>query len=354
MSCRSAIARLRFAGLLLVLAPLAGALAANGRTLHLYTWSEYLDPELVAEFEAEHDAKLRFSYFESDELRDQELAASGGSGYDLIMVNSTRIESYGRRGWLAPIDHAAVPNLRHVEPRWRDAVPGARDYGVPFLMGTLGIAWRDDLVTSPPTSWAELLGPSAELDGRVMMNRSPRELLGVALQAAGESANDPSREALERAGERLLAQKPHLLDYGYPSLGPESLLSSGKVHAAMMYSGDVLLVQEHTPSIAYTLPSDGGLLWIDYLGIASSSRNKALAHAFIDFLNRPANAARLAEALYYATPNAAARALLPAAFLADPVINPSPAELERAELLTPLPPRRKKQLNGIGAQLFLQ
>lgn len=327
--------------------------AVGSRTLHLYTWSDYIDPALVAEFESEHDATLRFSYFESDEERDQELAASGGDGFDLIMMSDTRIGSHGRRGWLAPIERDRVPNLAHVEPRWTDAVPGAREYGVPYLFGMMGIVWRSDLVAAPPTRWKDLLEPDRTLRGRLIMSGDARELVGVAMLAGGDSANDGSRDAVRRAGDRLAAQRPHVSGYGYPSLGPESSLASGETIAAMMYSGDALTLREHTPSIAYAVPEEGALLWVDYLTVAASSRRKPLAHAFLDFMNRPENAARLAEYLYYPTPNAAARALLPAEFLADPIIYPSDAELRRSAFLTPLPPRTVRLVNSIGAELRL-
>lgn len=333
-----------------------GPASADGApgALHVYTWAEYIDPGLVAEFEAAHDAVVRFDYFDSDEQRDLELAESGGGVYDVILMSDTRIGAAGRRGWLAPIDREAVPNARHVDPRWAEAVPGALEYGVPYLRGSMGIAWRTDLVATPPTRWLDLLEPSAELRGRVLMDGDARQLVAVALKADGASANTGSRAAIDRAAERLLAQRPHVRGYGYPGLGPESSLARGDVVAAMVYSGDVLTMQAHTPTLAYALPEEGGLLWVDYLTVGAGARDEALAHAFIDFLTRPANAARLADHLHFATPNRAAEALLPPDFLADPVIYPSAAELERAEFVVPLPPRRKRDVNTIGAQLALQ
>ena len=42
------------------------------------TWADYLDPEIVTEFEQEHGIKIRFTYYESDDARDEILAASDG------------------------------------------------------------------------------------------------------------------------------------------------------------------------------------------------------------------------------------------------------------------------------------
>lgn len=337
-----------------VQALLGGVLPASadaGRELHVFTWSDYVDPALVSVFEAQNDVTVRFSYFGSAEQRDTELASSDRHGFDLIMMNDTRIAASGRRGWLAPIDRDLVPETRHVDPRWADAVSGSLIYGVPYLRGTLGIGWREDLVVDAIDSWGDLLDPVAELEGRIFMSDDPRELVGVALKAGGHSANDASSAALREAEKRLWTQRPAVGAYRYPSLSDKSSLVTGDVVAGMMYSGDVRLMQEHTPSIRYSLPTEGGIIWVDYLTVAAASRNQVLAHAFIDFLNRPANAAQLAEFLYYATPNMAAEKLLPRSLLDDPIIYPDADALVDSELLGPLPPRSKKRVNSIGAAL---
>ena len=113
----------------------------------------------------------------------------------------------------------------------------------------------------------------------------------------------------------------------------------------MLYSGDALMVQEHHEDIEYVLPEEGGNIWVDYLVVLESSKNKDLALAFINFLNEPENAAQLAEFVYYATPNKAAEKLLPAEFLEDPVIYPSKEALAKSEFHNPLPPRAAKKRN---------
>ena len=86
--------------------------------------------------------------------------------------------------------------------------------------------------------------------------------------------------------------------------------------------------------------------------LGQASEHKALAYQFIDFLNEPTIAARLAQFVYYATANKAAEALLPEEFLEDPVIYPPPQVLKHSEVYTHLPPRAQKRRNGIFARLL--
>jgi spermidine/putrescine transport system substrate-binding protein len=315
------------------------------RTLVILNWSEYLDPELVARFEQAHNARISEVYFESDDLRDDMLLESDGRGYDLAVVSGPAIDTYQRRNWLAPLDQAQFPNYKHINEHWVNAFPAAHGYAVPFFWGTSGIAYRSDLVTTPPTSWMDILKPDESMRGKIAMVESSRDLMTVALKAQGYSTNTTDSAEIKAAGKLLLEQKPYVKSYNYLALNEESALVSGEVVAALMYSGDALVVQEHNENIEYVLPEEGGNIWVDYFVVLEQSRKKDLAHAFLNFINEPENARQMAEFVYYATPNKAAEKLLPAEFLEDPVIYPSEAALAISEFHNPLPPRATKKRN---------
>jgi spermidine/putrescine transport system substrate-binding protein len=320
--------------------------------LVFFTWSEYIDPEVVSEFEERFDAKIRFSYFESDDTRTDILVANEGTGFDLALVAGLDIQKYAKRNWLAPLGQTSVPNLEHIDPRWRDAFPGAREYAVPYFWGTTGIAYRADLVPEPITSWKQLLQPPEALRGKIVMNNYSRDVIGVALKALGYSLNSSDRSQLKQAEELLQAQRPYVSSYSYVSLSEESALVSGDVWLSMIYSGDALMVKEHNEDIAYVLPEEGANLWVDYIAVMQSSKNKELAREFINFLNEPKIAARLAEFVYYATPNKAAEQHLPADYFADPVIFPPADQLAHSEFYKPLAARAKKFTNSIMVNLL--
>ena len=199
--------------------------------------------------------------------------------------------------------------------------------------------------------WSEFFSPAEPLHGRISLMRSSRDVFGMALKSLGHSVNSGDREAMRAAAALLQRQKPYVRSYEYVSLGPESALVTGDVHAAMMYSGDALMLQEHHPDIVYVVPEEGSNLWVDYFVILRSSPRQALAARFLDFINRPANAARNAEFVYYATPNAAARPLMSREYLDNEVIHPDAVVLGRSESYGELPPRTQKTLNSEFALL---
>jgi spermidine/putrescine transport system substrate-binding protein len=319
--------------------------------LVILNWSEYMDPALVEKFERQHQVKIRHVYYESDDTRDEMLLETDGEGYDLVLVNGSRVATYRQRGWLESATSQQVPNLQHIDPYWLRAFDGVEGYAVPYFWGTLGIAYRRDLLSQPPESWLDLFRPNEQVQGKLAMLESQRDAMGMALKALGYSANSTDSEEIREASELLLAQRPYVKTYTYLVLDEHSALVSGDIVMAMMFSGDALMLQEHHQDIRYRVPREGGNVWADYLVVLQGAKNKAMAYAFIDFLNQPVHAAQLAEFVYYATPNKAAERLLPEDFLNDPVIYPTEQVLSRSEAYKPLPPRVVKLRNTFFARL---
>nr|WP_298414006.1 spermidine/putrescine ABC transporter substrate-binding protein [uncultured Halomonas sp.] len=334
-----------------LLATALSAQAAEPTELIFLNWGDYMDPELLEEFEQRTGIRVKQTYFESDASRDELLLETDGKGFDVTTIDGTSIRILAKRGWLEPIDVTAIPNLKHIDPRWRTIHEEAEIYSVPYFWGTLGIAYRQDLVPFTVSSWMDLFRPLEALHGRVSMIHDPRDLIGAALKALGYSLNSTDPKELAEAEALLHAQAPAVTTYQYVSFNKNSALVNGQVAMSMMYNGDAMTVQQYNDNIAFVLPKEGSNIWVDYLSILSASTEKAAAKQFINFLNEPEIAARLAQYLYYATPNRAAEGLLPAAFKDDPVIYPNENALERSETYHRLPARTQRTRAAIFSRL---
>lgn len=323
----------------------AGGVQANEVTLKLLNWEEYMDPELLAEFHAESGVAVSEVHYESDDERDELLIQGGGEGFDLILVSGLMLERYVRNGWLSALPTEVKSQLSVIDERWWEAFPAAELYAVPYFWGTLGIAYRSDLITQPIDSWLQFFKPAQELRGRLGVLPSIRETTAMALKALGYSLNTRKGRAYREAMALVEKQVPYVKSYGFPDLNETAKLVTGEVSAAMIYSGDALALQEFNEHIEYVLPKEGGNIWVDYLTVSSRSAHKEAAWAFIEFINRPKNAARQAEFVYYASPNKAATALMTEEFLSDTTINPSVGALKKSEFFQKMLPRRMKELD---------
>lgn len=325
--------------------------ATQPRELVFMTWSEYMDPDVLAEFEARFNAKVKFHYYEADDDRTEQLVRAHARGFDVVLASGNSVRNYSAIGWLEPLGPKNIPNLRHYEKRWRTAFAHAEHNAVPLFWGTTGIAYRRDLLDEPITSLKQVFHPKEALHDKILMEESARETIGFALLALGYSANSTNFEQLAEAEALLKAQQPFVKDYAYVIITDESELVTGEVTVSMIYNGDAVVLQEIDPNIHYVLPEEGCLMWVDYLTVLRSSKNKELAFQFINFLSRPDIAARLALYLGYATPNVAALEKLPKNFLDNPITFPPSASISRCEYNEELPPRVVKRRTEIFTRI---
>lgn len=338
------------ASCLSVVAMVAGM--ASAEELAFLTWADYIDPGVVEDFERNFGVKVKYMYFASDDDRDELMSQSAGTGYDVILADGLSTIGYANLGWLASLPSKEIPNLSHIESKWHDAFAGTREFGVPYAWGVIGIAYRRDLVSTAPVRWMDLFRPPPEWRGKIVMNKHGRGVMGMALKALGYSQNSTDREALEQAQQLLIEQKPFVKAYSYVALGVESGLVTGDVWAAMVFNGDSITLQSLHRDIAYVVPAEGSNIGVDFLTIGAASHNRKLAAAFINFVNEPVNAARIARFIHFATPNQAAAAHLPREFFENKVIYPDAAIIEHSEFLSVLPAQDLKVRNEILQRVY--
>ncbi len=328
--------------------------AAPVQELVFLTWSDYLSPALAKKFEDQFNAKIRTVFFDGDDHRDELLFTTDGGNFDVALIDGATIAGYIRRGWLEKLPEKEMPNNRHIIPQWGEAYEGAKEYAVPYFWGTVGVAYRSDLVKSPMSSWMDILEPSEELQGKIYMLPQNKELINIGLKTLGYSLNETSNHnAYKQTKELLLKQKPHVKKYAVPASNESSAILKGEVLVVVTYNGDALVLQEMNENISYFVPSEGSILWVDYLAVMAKSDKKKLAMDFVNFLNDPRNAAEHSEYMYYATPNAAAEKLLSKELLANSVVYPDDTIMKKCEIEEKLPPRIYKKRNSIYTEITL-
>jgi len=338
--------------LLTLLLFLPCALAAEPRGLTLFTWDDYIKPEVIRSFEELHDTKVKMIRFVTEDDREKTMALTSGQGFDLVVVSGVYIASYAKRGWLAELEPARLDNARYLEERWRNAYEGAARYAVPYFWGNLGIAYRRDKVPEKIDSWSQFYHPAPILKGRISMLNDARETMGTALKALGHPLNSTDREQVEAAGRLLMEQKPFVLEYAGSDTSENTRLVTGEAWMALTYNGDALFLQGYNDNIAYVVPKEGTGLWVDYLVMMQNSPQPELAQAFLNHLMEPKMAA--ANALYnsFATTNSGVRDLLPAAYWNNPLIFPGDDVVSRSEFFQRLSPGNERRRNLVFSRVL--
>jgi len=339
--------------LIIAHSPLAWSSESTPETkkLVILNWGNYMDPSVINDFEAKFNVTVTEPIYSSSDDRDEKVVQSEGRGYDVIVMGSKDLRRYVQRDWIIPLDTSKVPNLKYVGERFRKVLPIVEKYAVPYMWGTTGIIYRNDLVKEKITSWKQFYQPEEYLRGKIMVLGANRNAIGFALKSLGYSFNSEDSQTLAEVERLLLAHKPYVRTYGNLKVKKESGIISGKVWMGMTYNGDALGLKKFHPNLTYILPKEGGVYWVDHLAVMKYSQEPQLALEFVNFLHQPKIAARSSIYLNSATPNLRAKQFLPNNFLENSVIYPSEEALANSEVVVPLPPRVQKKYNTIYSKL---
>ncbi|MBS0635315.1 MAG: spermidine/putrescine ABC transporter substrate-binding protein [Verrucomicrobia bacterium] len=267
--------------------------------LHVYSWADYIKPEIVEQFEEKFGCRVVIDTFDSNESMFAKLRL-GATGYDIIVPSNYFVEVMQQADMLQPINKEALPNLKYINPAIFKLVDKESfRMGVPYMMTPTGLAWRKDKLESFESSWAVFANEA--LRGRMTMLNDPREAIGAALKYRGYSVNTKNGEELQAAKEQLLLWKRNLAKF--ESEQYKNGIASGEYIVVQGYSGDILQVIQENDNVGFSLPKEGSTSSIDFLVIPKQAEKVALAHEFINFLYEPQVAAANMNFTCYLCPN---------------------------------------------------
>lgn len=321
-------------GSLLILAAGCGAREAKlADELHVYNWTEYIDPKVYEDFEKEFGIKVIEDTFSSNEELLAKLQA-GATGYDLIVPSDYMVDIMIKEGLLAELDHENIPNLSNLSKTFSNPPydPGMV-HCVPYQWGTTGIGYNADLLDEAPDGWDYLFDPdlAAEFGGKMTMLNDVRESFAAALKYLGYSINSTNEDELNQARDLLVQQKEWL--YAYDSDQYEDLISADETVLAHGWSGDFFMIAEEDERIWYAIPQEGGVVWADNVCIPKSAPSQKTAELFIDYINRPEVAAKITNYTWYGSPNEAASEFIDPEILEEPAIYPPADVMAKLEWL---------------------
>lgn len=316
----------------ILLAALAAGCGPRQPVLHIYTWSDYIKPDLVRRFQQENNCRVVIDTYDSNEAMYAKLKA-GATGYDVLFPSSYMVKIMKSQGMIQNLNHEWLPNLRHLDPDYLEmAVDKHLEHSVPYTATITCLGYLGSRVENVEPSWNML--NREDLKGRMTMLDDYRETIGAALKFLGYSLNTLDDAELAEAKEVLLGWKRNLAKFENEQY--KTGLASGEFLFVHGYSGDLMQVQEENDDIEIVVPREGSALSFDDMVIPSSAREVELAHRFINFILEPEVAAELTEFIYYLCPNRPSYELLPVEIREDPILFPPPDVVEKLEMIDDL------------------
>ncbi len=330
----------------------ADALSAGGgksgkNTLTIFNWGEYIDPDLLKQFEKETGIHVIYETFDSNEAMMTKIQ-QGGTAYDIAVPSEYMIEKMKEENLLIPLDKSKIPNLKNIDPYFLD-LPFDDDnkYSVPYFWGTVGIVYNPSLVGDLDfSSWDDLWDPS--LKRKVFLVDGAREVIGMGLNSLGYSLNSLDNHELRKATDKLITLAPNVKAIIGDEITP--LMINNEATVALTWSGQAADMMSENEELDFAVPEEGSNLWFDNMVIPKTSKNIEGAHKFINFMLKAESGAQNADYVGYSTPNITAMKLMDKEVVADERYYPSEEQRETLEVYKNLGPDYLGKYN----ELFLE
>lgn len=294
---------------------------AQDKVLRILNWTEYIAKDTITNFEKRFGCKVEYTEYEVPEVMLSKVHFTPNY-YDIVIAYDFIVANLISDKKVLKLDLAKIPNNRNIDPKYRTTEKNPEMlYAAPYLMGTTGLVYREDLYPGEVISWKDLFEPKEALKGKIILLKDRREVIGAALKYHGCSMNSENEKEIQKAVKTVRKIKPYLYEITSSMDVARTGLLKGDAVMALAYSGDALSwIAESGSKLKYIIPREGGHFFMDVMAILSDAPNRETAYKFINYILEPEVGASLTNAIHYASPNRAAQNHISKEILNDPLI----------------------------------
>ena len=306
---------------------LAGCSEDRSHILKVYNWADYIDEDLIDEFEVWYEeqtgepVEIIYQTFDINETMLSKIEL-GHEDYDVVCPSEYIIERMLMKDLLLPItrDFGDTPDyISNVSPyivEKFNQIEGhgknANDYSVGYMWGTVGIIYNPLFVDSEEVKdWSVLQNP--EYKGKILMKDAFRDVYTSLIIALNKEDIDAGVKDIKTlsfdASEESIAMVEDFLNSFRESVsgwevdfGKEQM-TKGLAWMNLSWSGDAQWAIDEASEIGveleYSVPQTGSIVWFDGWVIPKYAKNVKAARYFINFMCKPENALRNMDVIGY-------------------------------------------------------
>ncbi|MBR2007087.1 MAG: ABC transporter substrate-binding protein [Alistipes sp.] len=300
---------------------------ARKSILKVYNWADYIDEDLLSEFEEWYkeqtgeEVTVVYQLFDINEIMLAKIER-GKEDFDVACPSEYIIERMLKNDLLLPLnkDFGSTPNyLGNVSPYIHDVFDkidgngkNANDYAVGYMWGTTGFLYNKKYVTEPEVdTWSALWEP--KFKGKLFVKDAFRDVYSPLLIYANqerikrgevtmdELMYDSSDESIATVEALLKKTKPNVA--GWEADFGKEMMTKEKAILNLTWSGDAVWAIEEAAEVDveldYIVPKEGSIVWFDGWVIPKYAKNIKAASYFINFMCMSENAIRNMEEIGY-------------------------------------------------------
>ena len=295
--------------------------------LKVYNWADYIDEELLGEFEQWYkeqtgeEVTVIYQLFDINEIMLAKIER-GKEDFDVVCPSEYIIERMLENDLLLPIDKnfGTTPNyIENISPYIKDVFSridgngkNANDYAVGYMWGTTGFLYNTKYVSREEvSSWSALWNP--KFNKKLLVKDAFRDVYSPLLIYANHDKivsgevkmddlmHDSSDESIAVVEALLKKAKPYIA--GWEADFGKEIMTKEKAWLNLSWSGDAVWAIEEARDVNveldYVVPDEGSIVWFDGWVIPKYAKNTKAASYFINFMCIPENAIRNMDASGY-------------------------------------------------------
>ena len=288
--------------------------------LKVYNWADYIDEELLDEFEdwyyeqTGEEVEIIYQTFDINETMLSKIEL-GHEDYDVVCPSDYIIERMLKNDLLLPIERnfGETPDYISCVSPYIDSkfaeIEGfgkdARDYSVGYMWGTVGLIYNPKYVNPEETvSWDVLKNPA--YSGKLLMKDAYRDIYTALLTALNKDAIDSGEKSIstisfDTSAESIALVENYLTSFkesisGWEADFGKEQMTKELAWMTLSWSGDAQWAIDEAAEVGmelrYSIPDDGSAVWFDGWVIPKYAQNIKAARYFINFMCMPENAIR--------------------------------------------------------------
>lgn len=304
--------------------------ATEKNVIRVCNCEDYIDEDLLLEFEEETGIKVIYSTYGTNENLYNELVINPNS-YDLVVPSEYMIEKLAMEGRIQKLDFTKLPDYKknvssYIDGRLNELKFTVKDgeykgeevalseFMVGYMWGTMGWVYDTETVDIEQVkSWTGVFSNPA-LNKRITIKDAVRDsyIVGLAMvygdelkmvsdnETITEILNRVDQQSIDKVGEKLTSLKPML--YGFEVDSGKNDIINDRVDAYVAWSGDAAYAidvaagevededgnfVENASSLSYYIPDEGSNIWFDGFVMPSGSSNYDAVYKFLEFISRP-------------------------------------------------------------------
>ena len=299
---------------------LLGCSEQRDNILKVYNWADYIDEDLINEFEQWYEeqtgekVQIIYQTFDINETMLSKIEL-GHEDYDVVCPSDYIIERMLKNDLLLPIerDFGETPNyIDNVAPYIIDKfsqIEGsgkdANDYSVGYMWGTVGLIYNPKYIPDEEAaSWNVLRNPAYK--GKVLMKDAFRDVYTALLVALNKDEIDSGKADLVSlpfdTSEKSISLVENYLNSfkesiaGWEADFGKEQMTKELAWINLSWSGDAQWAIDEAAEIGmdlrYSIPDEGSVVWFDGWVIPKYAKNIKAARYFINYMCMPENAVR--------------------------------------------------------------